>query len=226
MNCDQIPANAFIAFNLAAWPYQRPLNQDWVQHLLQIQKEYIGAFNNVIIPGSFIIINYGGTNFLADGQHRLEMLKQLSKEYDLSKIKVVRETYHCGNDAAMANYIYYMVNDRYYVNGNISEDGQVHDNSANKVVEIIQNEFSLQVRASNKAVSAPYFDPNELLKELNESGIMKSKTCDEVVTLIKNNNTKYGQHLYINNKAQYDKCKAGWYLSYFKPHCRWVKSLF
>jgi hypothetical protein len=226
MNYDIIPASALIAFNLAPWPYQRPLNKDWVKHLLEIQRTYIVTFGNVIVPGSFIIINYGGTNFLADGQHRIEMLKDLSKEYDLSKIKVIRETYQCGNNSSMAQYIYYMVNDRYIVNGNISESGEVYENTANKVVDTIQNEFSKQVRASNnKNVVAPYFDPNELLRELNESGIMKTKTYEEVITIIRNYNTNYGDHLFKNNKQQYDKCIGGWYLSYLKTHCRWVRNI-
>ena len=216
----------FISWPISLWPGQRVLNNSWVQELKELQQTYIKTYNVPIVPGSFVMVYFNTQWYLIDGQHRLQLLKELYKEgVDFMGVNVIVETYDCGVNLEMAQSIYSMVNARYYNNGSLDETGVPFDNTqnANKVVEAIQKLYQGQVKAN--AARAPQFDIGDLLREINASGILTSRSMEEVIKFIVDANSAFGIDLNKKNSAQYGRCTAKFFLPYKEPKCRWLKEL-
>ena len=87
-------------------------------------------------------------------------------------------------------------------------------------IERVQCSFlAKRLRAT---LSAPYFDVNDLSSQLNESGLLTSKTVQELVDLIVQKNHTYIEQL---SPAQVRKCTDGFYLCYKHPKCSWMNLL-
>lgn len=210
----------FLKLNLVPWPGQRVISRDWVNQLKEKQYETIRKFGRPIIPGSFVVIIHQGHNYLADGQHRRKMLSEMSNEgTDFGECTVTVEFYHTDEDSELGNTIYQLVNDRYHRNGNII-DGKIHnDQKVKKVVEEIQKRFGTQCKC--KTTRAPYFDIQELTKELNTKCF--NLNYEEILEKILKANEEFGQYLLLNDGRKYRSCSDGFYLPYKSPKCRWVQ---
>lgn len=220
-----VSVNDFLSYRLPLWPGQRVLNCAWVESLKAQQKQFIRNFGSPLITGSFILIWYNRVCYLADGQHRLQMLKELNDEMvNFINTNVLLEIYDCDVNLNKAQNIYSMANANYNVNGTIDKNGNVFDTKlANNVVEIIQKKYITQVKAN--LTRAPCFDIGDLLKEINISGIMKTMTVDDLVNLIIEENNLYGKLLFELNPSQYSRCTSNFFLPYKEPKCRWFKEL-
>lgn len=217
--------NELLMNDYPLWTGQRIINHAWVEELKNNQLEFIKKFNCILFPGSFIIITWRGIQYLVDGQHRYETLKELNRmRIDMSNASVVVEHYDCGTNEELARSIYVMANARYYNNGTIDRAGNPYEQTGGNLVAMaIQKLYESQIRPNS--TRAPYFDINDLLREINESRILCNLSADQVIKLIQDENTKFGACLKNYDKGKYNNCSAKFYLVYHSPKCRWFKQL-
>lgn len=169
-----------------------------------------------------VVVNYNRTSYLIDGQHRYEVMKQMIVEHvDMNNVHILIEVHDCGNNLEFANSLYYMANNRYNTNGTITNLGVVNvDENAKIVVTTICNKFREQT-SHNPSTKAPYFDPNILLAEINQSEIIRNKTSNEVIEA---ENRAYFEYM-RQSDIRHLNCKARFYLPYKDAKCRWVRKL-
>ena len=126
------------------WDAQRPLNMETVRRYKEAQRLLIQSRGYPIILGDFIFANLMGNNYILDGQHRMEMLRQLRAEginFDTTKLSVQIIDCKTLNEI---NTLYVMANERYIVNGNINAQGVVYttSTSAQEVVDRLKQRFN------------------------------------------------------------------------------------
>jgi hypothetical protein len=180
-----------------------------------------------VILGDFVCARLYNKLYLIDGHHRFEMLRQLRNIIDKNSLVQI-QIFECKDDKEV-NRLYEMANDRYTVNGNINEEGNVYDqgDKALQVVEQLKlhfNNFKFQskIRTSMKKIYAPEFDINDLLSQLNQNRELKRLSVDEIVRLIVDRNREYKQEIPLDKR---DKYKDGFYLCYGHTNCKWVEKL-
>lgn len=216
---------------LLRWPLgriddQRSINSEWVARLKRIQYEYRNKFGVFCFPGSIILGEYNNNWYLVDGQHRMQVLKEISYERpEINNYYITIEMYQCGDNLNLLRSIYAMANDRYITNGAINKEGTVYTNNdcASQVVKWLQNTYPLQTSGS----SAPKFDCNLLSKYINESGKINNGNITKFCCLIETVNREYAQILYNKDRTQYDKCLklSGFFLPYKQPKCKWIEEI-
>lgn len=233
-----ISVHELFSIEIYQYPNQRPLNRDWVEKLRIIQNNYIKKYGCPIIVGAFSLIELNERCYMIDGQHRLELLKQLySDNINLNNCNVNIINYKCCDDNSedrfnLANEIYEMVNSQYSNNGNIDSNGKVYNGTevTNQVLNLIQKSFPKTIKCKDKNIKivAPYFDLNDLAREINKSRITDIKTAKEIFEDIMSFNESFGEVLKKNNFKQFQRSESieGFYLPYFLTKCSWFSKIF
>jgi hypothetical protein len=221
----------FIAYSFPLYPLQRPINPKRVEQILMEQASH----DQFLFVGAFVVAHWRGEFYLMDGQHRAQALRDLY-QIEPARIKTLDINicvYVCGGDETVANRIYAQCNSSYTANGNINpKTGLVYTTETDQAKEVairIQAKFPKQVGKSSerRAVSKPYFDPNDLMSELNKRGIMKLHSVERVVAAILKENENYGGSLLLTDKINHTKCShlSGFFLPYKRAGCKWVSQL-
>ncbi len=243
---------SLITKNYGIWRGQRSRNDAWVAQMKQDQISYITQFGLVCFPGNIILIKHNNVCYVADGQHRIEVMRQLWNDGYQILIHLCVETYDCGANDALADKIYLFANERYKPNSGVDLINQQRTNESPSIVlptivsipktpvqvqwmnnlRLITNDigttFKLQ-QSPNEHCSAPSFCVGTLEKELISSGVIQRLDPNIIITRIKQVNSEYKQILFTANRDQYDKCRSGFYLPYYPKvgaKCRWVKEIF
>jgi hypothetical protein len=204
------------------WGAQRPVNIDIVEKYKTEQRRLCDKFRNPIIIGDIIFCNLNGVEYLLDGQHRMEMIRSLRAEgMDFSNTTVSVQTFVVTTNEDV-NLLYLVANTRYTNNGNIDGLGNIYQTSATaqEVIDRLKihfNNFANQCKAN--ARKAPFFDINDLTRELNKSGLLTRKSVDEIVNLIVEQNTLKKDKL---KHTEINGCKDGFYLVCRNPKCSWI----
>ena len=199
------------------------INKDWVKKLKDKQYQYKKEFGNFCFPGSIIIVEYYGKWYLADGQHRREVLKEIYQENpDLANLNIILEMYNTNDNNLQLNSIYEMANNRYIINGTINSEGKVYDNNniSKQVAKWLYQVFPKQAGGTND----PKFDCNLVMKFINESNKITDDNVNTLCELILEENIAYGNILYVKDKQKYTKYQAlsGFFLPHKTPKCRWM----
>lgn len=224
------------SIEICQYPNQRPLNRDWVNKLKSKQYDYINKYGNPIIVGSFSLIELNERCYMVDGQHRLELLKQLHIEgNNLLNCTINIINYKCceitpEENFILANEIYFMLNNQYSNNGNIDSSGKVNNNEiTNQVLDLVQDRFPKTIKCKNKnKITAPYFDINDLSREINKSRITDNKSASEIFEDMMIFNNNFGETLEKNNIKQYQRCVSieSFFLPYLCTKCEWFSKIF
>ena len=221
----QITGPKILTLNYSVWENQRPLNPNTVQNYKIQQLNMIRLFGKPIFTDDIILAEYQNRNYLVDGQHRLEMIKQLMTEgvvFESVQIKIFEcKTYE------QITALYIMANTHYTINGNIDSNGNLHQN-VNKTQTVIDrlraqyNNFTNQNRQrKGDTLNAPYFDIGDLTSQLNSSVFLRSKSVDEIMALITRANDQKRREI---TPKQITNCLDGFYLCYGAPKCRWISA--
>lgn len=215
--CDYLATNFY-----PIWPGQRIINPNWIKELKTQQYAFIQKYGRPIFPGSIIMIKYSDAYYIGDGQHRVQLIKELYDEgVNLKICDILLEIHDCASDYELAQSVYNMANSRYTVHAVITPTTNVNiQEAAKKVATNIRDRFPLQV-----GKNAPYFDPNILLREIIASNIMNNKTPEMVINLIINENNKYLEDMRSKKDIRYYNCESGFYLPFKAPKCRWIQNI-
>jgi hypothetical protein len=93
------------------------------------------------------------------------------------------------------------------------------------VCNVISERFRSQQSnlQDNDRCNAPKFCIQHLEKELLQLNIINEISDNDIIRKILDANDEYGPVLMSNNKDQYRKCTANFYLPYKHPKCRWIR---
>lgn len=225
-----INVEELFGIDIYQYPNQRPLNKDWVNKLKLKQYEYIEKYGSPLIVGAFSIVEVNTRPYMIDGQHRLQLLREMYDEgIDLSNCIINIINYKC-HEFSLANDIYFMLNNQYASNGNIDSEGRVYGSNevSKQLIILVQDRFSKTIKCKEKSkIMAPYFDINDLMREINISRITDIKSAYEIFNLVINFNQDFGEKLLKKDPKQYQKCLniEGFFLPYLSTQCKWFKEV-
>lgn len=119
LNTEIILAQDLVNRNLPIYDVQRAKNNAWIDRMKMEQISHISKYGNACFPGSIVLIKLAGISYIADGQHREQVMRDLiNAGYNLY-IKIVVETYDCGTDRDLARNIYLFSNEKYEHNAGV-----------------------------------------------------------------------------------------------------------
>lgn len=225
---NHITVTELLKLECTKWHLQRTINHEVVERYKRNQLAMIQERGYPVILGDFIFAQFPDKLYLLDGHHRFEMLRQLLNRVNIGNTLVQIQIFDC-QTREQANRLYEMANDRYSINGNINDQGNVHI-QGDKAVEVVEqlksrfNNFTYQNKVRNplKNLNAPSFDINDLLSQLNQNSDLLNLPVDEIVALIVRKNKDHMGTLPLDQRS---RCRDGFYLCYGQTKCKWVENL-
>ena len=92
--------------NLPIYDIQRSMDNQLIHNMKIQQIAYISKYGTACFPGSIVTIKLSGISYIADGQHREQVIRDLINEGYHLDVKIIVETYDCGSDRDLARAVY------------------------------------------------------------------------------------------------------------------------
>jgi hypothetical protein len=212
--------------HIELWQNQRDANQNLIDKIVNGQLEYYKKYGEFTFPGSLVIVRFKGEAYLIDGQHRFKALEILYNKYNCD-IEITIQIYVCDSKKQIDE-LYCMLN-QINTNNCMVMDGKI-DPEGEKLKQIktmLKEKYGYKIWDDVKTVK-PYVNTKLLDSEFKNSKFFTSKTVNEIIASIEEQNTNYALVPKSFNKVEYNKMMelGGFVLQCRTPKAIWVQTLF
>ena len=202
--------------------FQRSIDDENLKSIYNGLKSQYTEFKDIFIPGIISIGNFNGLCIL-DGQHRLQAIHLLLKEFPIGEIKLRVDEYEISNEKQMYK-IYEIINNNKKVELYQSMDAATSSSQFEKWFKL---QFPGHWKNSDNPVMLNISGPR-LVKMLNVCGLISHPNLfDEILRLndFYSNSDMSKLGIEVNEKKKEILSESNFYLGLFRKY-EWVGRLF